>query len=108
MVATDVACAGGEIIMSEVIWKFQVPVQDRFQLDMPVGSTVLSVNQQHGKVCMWASVDTDAETSPRNFALVGTGHVLPSCHDVWRTFIGTVMLHGGDLVFHLFEMEDAS
>jgi hypothetical protein len=39
----------------------------------------------------------------RKIAIVGTGNVMP---DGELVFVGTVQQHGGDLVWHVFEIAD--
>lgn len=88
------------------IWKFEVPIDDVFTTAIPRGATILSVDEQHGTVWMWAEVDPDASKEKRSFRLAGTGHSMPANEE--RRFIGTVFLHGGSLVFHLFEIEEGA
>jgi hypothetical protein len=86
----------------QAIWKYGIPAEDQFTLDLPEGARVLSVAAQRGDVCLWAEVNPDAKPVRRNFRMCGTWHAIPS--DESREFIGTALLHGGDLVFHIFEV----
>lgn len=90
--------------MPNVIWKYPVEVADRFTVPMPSGAKVLSVAMQAGRAYFWAMVDPTLPLTNRQFALVGTGQ--PGVDEVaeWGTFVGTVLLYEGTLVFHLFEM----
>ena len=70
---------------------------------MPKGAEVLTVQTQ-GKAErpeLWALVNPDAATEPRTFRTYGTGH--PIDHDPGR-YVATYQLHGGGLVFHVFEI----
>jgi hypothetical protein len=71
-------------------------------LDIPRGATVLSVQVQREKPYLWAEVDTSNELTKRKFIGVGTGHTIPS--EARLSFIGTVQLEGGALVFHIYEV----
>lgn len=87
------------------IWKFAVPVAPEFTLDLPTGSSVLSVQTQgaHGLPHLWVEVDTDP-TRPRkarHFRLFGTGH--PIENPLGLRYIGTFQMEDGNLVFHLYE-----
>lgn len=82
------------------VWEYDVE-PDEFTVDMPRGGKVLSVAAQRDRVQMWALVDPGAAKETRRFRLAGTGHAL-SCPEELR-FIGTFQMHGGSLVFHLFE-----
>jgi hypothetical protein len=84
----------------KTIWKFEIPVEDNFVLQMPQGAEVLSVDVQGTTPCLWALVDPDAPKVDQHFQLRGTGH---SCEGVnAEEFVGTFMVHGGNLVFHVF------
>ncbi len=86
--------------MSRQIWKYPVS-GSCFTIQMPIGARVLSVQNQHGRPQMWALVDPENKTEPREFTFYGTGHPTPR----WPgEFIGTFQLDGGDLVFHLFDL----
>ena len=84
------------------IWKFPFEPRDGVVIEMPKGARPLCVAMQHDQPCLWAMVDPTAPTEPREFRLAGTGHDLP---DVLRNvrYIGTFQMHGGALVFHLFD-----
>lgn len=83
----------------KTIWKYTL--QPECTLDMPKDAEVLSVREQGEDICLWALVDPNAEKEPRKFVGFGTGHDVP---DHPMKFIGTAHLHGGSLVFHVFEM----
>ena len=85
----------------KVIWKWQVPIEDEFSVQMQQGTEVLSVQTQGWVPQMWALVpDTDAPVETRRFAVRGTGHPLYG-HE--GRFIGTFQMDKFGLVFHLFE-----
>ena len=83
------------------IWKFPLDAEDVIELDMPEGAEALHVSTQYGNPCLWARVDPKAPTEKRRFRFAGTGH--PLTDDVGR-HIGSWLMQGGALVFHLFEM----
>lgn len=84
--------------MTNVIWKYECQ-PGRFTLDLPIGAEVLSVAAQHNTVQLWATVNPEHPTEPRLFESVCTGGPAPYG---WR-FLGTALLMGGLLVFHIFE-----
>ena len=43
-----------------IIYKFVIEVMSRYDLKLPVNSTILSVQNQGEKLCVWAKID-DAE-----------------------------------------------
>jgi hypothetical protein len=84
------------------IWKWTLQVTDLQQVQMPRGAQVLSVQMQGGAPQLWALVDEKASTEPRTFATYGTGNPMPEVADYGR-FVDTYQMHGGSLVFHVFE-----
>jgi len=87
----------------KTIWKFPLGVADEQIIEMPRGAKVLAVQPQHDRVCVWAMVNPNAEKERRTFYIAGTGHLLPDESDRLR-HVGTFQLHGGALVFHVFEV----
>lgn len=92
--------------MSRAVWKWPLPMEVRFALDMPVGAQILTVQTQHAggpgeQPTMWALVDPDATTERRHFQLLGTGH--REMRDE-PTYVGTFQLTGGTFVGHVFEV----
>lgn len=85
------------------IYRYQLAITDCPMVDMPAGATVLPLppsvrNQDHIEV--WAQVDTDKPPVARGFRVIGTGNPMP---DDCGPFVGTVVTHGGQFVWHLFE-----
>ncbi len=86
--------------MSKKIWKYTLECD--CMLTMPFGSKVLSVEVQHGKICLWALVNpTEIETEDRTFIVYGTGHEVTETN---LEFIGTTLMDNGALVWHVFEV----
>lgn len=86
----------------QTIWKFDVPTQDIFWLELPIGARVLSAQMQKGKPCLWVLLDPEIPKEGRRFRLSGTGHPIEKAESL--SFIDTFQLDGGSLVFHLFEI----
>lgn len=87
------------------VLKYPVPVTDDFELVLPAGSQILSVQVQgiYGdRPFLWALVDTgEGQNVTRTFRLLGTGHVLEDHHK--HQYIGTFQCDDGHFVGHLFE-----
>lgn len=90
--------------MDRVIWKYPVPVESRFVIEMPAGSDILTVQVQREQAVMWAMVDRDTPLKRRVFSVVGTGHDIRG--SLPAKYIGTFQLGGGAFVGHLFEIPD--
>ncbi len=83
------------------IFKYTLTL-DGALIEMPIGAEVLTAREQGDQICVWAKVDTTMELKEqRTFKVFGTGHEMPNDPN-WR-YVGTAMLHGGALVFHVFE-----
>lgn len=91
--------------MASAIWKWVLPYEPDFALDLPAGARVLTVQTQfagrHEQPVLWAVVDPDAPVAPRRFQLLGTGarELAPGAR-----YVGTLQLTGGTLVLHIFEV----
>ncbi len=83
------------------VFKYEIPPYNA-AIKLPVGAEILSVAFQRDTFCMWAKVDTEAETEERNFEAFGTGHEMPYIMGVDYKFVGTAHMDN-DLVFHAFE-----
>lgn len=86
----------------KTIWKYELPVRDVVYINMPVLSQILTIQEQRGSICLWALVDPNASQTQRVFRIVGTGHDVPE-HNT-GVYIDTFQMEGGDLVFHVFEI----
>lgn len=71
------------------------------EINLPLGSTFLDVQEQYGNPVAWFLVGTEADGKElRNFCTVPTGGEV----DIDRyKYLGTFQLSGGHLVYHLFE-----
>lgn len=85
------------------IWKYALdPKQPMAK--MPTGAQVLCAAAQGDNVCIWAEVNPSiVEKEARWFDVYGTGHTIEDEGVNPRRYIGTAFLHGGALVFHVFE-----
>jgi hypothetical protein len=89
--------------MKKVIWKFELETTDNQEIEMPIGAEILTMQTQNEIPCIWALVDPKAEKETRTFEIFGTGHPIYYDMGVSRNYISTYQLHGGTLVFHVFE-----
>jgi len=94
------------------IYKYKIPVQDEFEIDLPVNSSVLCVQTQYSEPVngfyptdipyIWVLIDEEvySQLKPRKFFIVGTGSEFK---DQYAKYIGTFQQLNGRLVWHLFE-----
>lgn len=81
-----------------IIWKYELQLTDRQTVVMPIGSEILSVDNQRGSLCLWAMADPEQPEQNRNIEIIGTGNPML---DGRREFIGTVVMN--PFVWHVFE-----
>ena len=83
------------------IHKQQLYIANFQTLLVPHGAEFLHVAVQRGVPCVWYRCDPLSPRSQRDFIIVGTGRACPN-HDEAK-YLGTVLLEGDALVFHIFE-----
>ena len=89
--------------MAPVIYKYPLRRADEQTVDMPMGARVISVGIQNGtEIMVWAVVDPSRPRCPRRFWICPTGEELPLSMVSAKQFVGTAMIAGGMLVFHVF------
>lgn len=86
--------------MRLAIWKFQLQVTLKQDVEMPLGTEILCLQTQQGRPCLWAEVNPDNKTEARTFRIVGTGN----SRDInsFGKYIGT--FQDGMYVWHLYEI----
>lgn len=85
------------------IWKYSLGINDLQLLRMPPGAKLLTVQMQHELPQLWVLFDENAGPSEtRAIAIYGTGNPMP---DDPGQYIATFQTHGGDLVWHAFEVK---
>ena len=85
------------------IFKYHLPIADRVSVPMPRGAQVLSIQEQHGQLTVWALVNSEQAREPVSFRICGTG--LPAEDVGAGYFIDTVQMPNG-LVWHVFLEHD--
>lgn len=83
------------------IWKETLKIADKQTVQLPVGATILSLQQQAGDVCIWFLCDKNAHKKEYNFLVKGTSHFIDRS-DLKKTpnFVGTVVQNF--FVWHIF------
>jgi hypothetical protein len=80
------------------VFKYEMPITEEFEIEMPQWAVVLSFQVQNGKPCIWVFVDEDTPLTKFKFCLYGTGEIINLGHLV--SHVGTIQLDG--FVWHLF------
>lgn len=70
-----------------VIFKYQMPVLERFTMQLPQGAEIIRMADQGGMFWLWAVVDTRLPDESRNFHAVKCGANVPEIDSlVYRGF----------------------
>lgn len=74
---------------------------NRTDIEMPLDSEILSIQNQHGKMVIWALTEPSKPVEVRTFVKVLTGFEM---NEPSARYIGTVQFDNGLFVNHLFEI----
>lgn len=92
------------------IYKYDIAEVNGGIIEGPI-TKLLHVGAQHNGIKVWAEIDTNAPIRKFQIICIGTGWNLDSTRvdeqsvlDT-HTYIGTVMLANGNLVFHVYSAE---
>ena len=85
--------------MPYTVWKAILKPADVQEIDVPEHAEILTARDQHEQLCVWFKCNPNNPVTKRTIAIVGTGHPAPG----GGRYVGTGFLHGGQLVFHVFE-----
>lgn len=91
------------------IYKYDILEANRGIIEGPI-TKILYVGEQHGSIKVWAEVDTSKPNRKFQIMPIGTGWALDpangnECVLDSHTYLGTVMIAGGNLVFHVYGAE---
>jgi hypothetical protein len=85
------------------IHKFPFRIEDRFDLKMPRGASILRAECQQGQPCLWALVDTSEPIEEASFRVYGTGQPIDPQVAWGLSHVDT--FQQGPMVWHLFRAE---
>lgn len=91
------------------IWKYNLDISEALPVMMPTGAKLLHAGMQDERLCVWAQVNPEKSMVKRLLSVHGTGHDIKPLDRgdgngrVYPTYVCTFMMHGGMLVFHLFD-----
>lgn len=83
------------------VFKYPLVAEPEAPFLLPGGAEILTVQMQNGLPWIWALVSPENTPEMRKFLVVGTGHEITQEK---TKYIGTFQMHGGSLVFHVFEV----
>lgn len=62
----------------KTIWKYQIPVLEVFDIDLPKGAEIIRFENEGGKLWLWAVVNPDEEIKPITLYAFKTGAEIPT------------------------------
>lgn len=86
--------------MNGHIFKYELPLKDEFELELPEGHELCDIQAVDDKIFMWALIDIHAPLIKRFFKIVGTGEIIRDITKLY--FLKTVVMKNG-FVWHIFE-----
>jgi hypothetical protein len=100
----------GEIMTFEGyrIFKYELPVQDKVVLNLPLHTEFMSIAEQRGKIVLYAEHYANAKERKDDglvrftFRIVGTGHPYNFNRALYK-HVATVKLQEVALMFHIFK-----
>ena len=89
--------------MNEKIYKYDIPIEEFFSIEMPEHSKILTLQVQRSVPRIWALAEIRAGTvmEKRHFMIKGTGHAIDTEN---HEYIGTFQQNCGYFIWHLFEL----
>lgn len=90
--------------MTKVIYKYQLSPKSGVPgyLEMPAGAQVLSAHMQYGAISIWAIVEPTVPKVRYPYFILGTGESFDPTLLVGSSFINTILMFEGTLVWHIF------
>lgn len=87
----------------KTIYKYPIVLDASYLvIDVPDGAQFIHVAEQHGRICLWALVDSEAPMIRRQIRIIGTGL---SADDVKiEQHIGSILVLNGTYVLHIFDV----
>lgn len=90
--------------MSKRVFKYDLNGIGKQHILMPSGADILSCHAQGDEIKIWALVNENNATLYREFLVAESGRYIDEPSELLGVFIGTVLLHGGTYVLHVFDL----
>lgn len=95
----------------KTVWKYLLEITDRQEILMPYNAEILTIQEQHNILCLWAVLNTapdpifGEEKEKRIIEIIGTGNLIPelAIHETKRKYINTCIME--PFVWHVFEIK---
>lgn len=94
----------GFSIKMETIYKYKIPKNFSFELELPIFAKILSVQMQGQDAFIWAMINTNNITEKRLFTIITTGCEIDERYKLNYISTFQVVEFHKTFVFHLFEI----
>lgn len=85
-----------------VIYKYQMPVQEHFEMGLPENAEILRMTDEKGMFWLWAVVNTNASNETRKFHAFKCGGKIPD--ELNLKYIGCCAIYiQAELMLYIFE-----
>ena len=86
------------------IWKYQMPVAEKFTLNLPKDAQIIRMTGEGGLLWLWAVVNTDADLEERHFEAFKAGGTMPD-DLTYHVFVGMASIYiQAELMLYIFEV----
>ena len=86
-----------------IIYKYTLPIADRVDLRVPKGARYLSLVSQYDQPTLYVAVDPEEKIQDNwCFEIRGTGHEVSEGIVRVSQFLGTIVTHKDQLVWHIW------
>jgi hypothetical protein len=97
--------------MRRCIYKYPLEITDKQELAIPENAKVLSVGSQGGQLFVWIehvypAISGMVKCEHFTFFIKGTGHAFEDNALLQPTFLGTVLMAEGSLVWHVYYQKE--
>jgi len=89
--------------MKKTIWKFELDIKVKQEIELPLNYEILTLQTQNGMPYIWVLVDPHKPRETEIFEIYGTGCPIHYDMGIDREYVGTWQEKGGLLVWHLFK-----
>lgn len=88
---------------SRTIWKYQIPVLEDFEVDLPSGAHIIRFANEGGKLWLWAVVEPDAPIEPLRLLAFKAGAEMPQ---IPMSYLGCAAIYiQAELMLYYFQPE---
>ena len=88
---------------SKTIWKYQIPVLEVFEVNLPTGAEIIRFDNEGGKLWLWAVVEPDAPIEPLTLRAFKTGAEMPADKDLEYLGCAAIFIQAELMLYYFIE-----